>query len=89
MLTAKRAAEAWMSDHTSTEWRELLEDYEREPFLPEDVAGWLRTSSPEVSREFREMGKAINATSSLSDGKTWARFEEAFIANVSAALDAI
>jgi hypothetical protein len=89
MLTAKQAADAWMKAHTSTEWQELLEDYEREPFLPEHVATWLRRALPEVSRDFREMEKAISDTPNLSGAKTWARFEEAFIANVSAALDAI
>jgi hypothetical protein len=89
MLTAKRAANAWMQAHTSTEWQELLEDYEREPFLPEEVAMWLRTALPEVSHDFLEMEKAIQETPGLDGAKTWTRFEEGFIANVSAELEAI
>jgi len=78
-VTAQQAAAIWMKVHSPQEWRALIDQYERVAVLPTEVTGFLATTTTGTGSIWSQL--------STGDPKGLARFAEAFIANVSRALD--
>ena len=68
-----------MKTHPPQEWRALIDQYERVAVLPAEVTDFLATTTTGTSTIWSQLD--------TGDPKGLARFAEAFIANVSRALD--
>ena len=78
-VTAQQAAAIWMKAHSPQEWRMLIDQYERVAVLPAEVTDFLATTTTGTSSIWSQLN--------TGEPKGLARFAEAFIANVSRALD--
>jgi hypothetical protein len=83
MVTVKETAMAWLMEHTPRQWKELLAKFDDVPVIQEEEQRWLYGMVP----AFRERAAEESFLRSMKGIKAWARFEEAFIAEVSDAVD--
>jgi hypothetical protein len=83
-MTTKEVADAWIDNHLPREWKELLAAYKETPVLPNNVLQWLSERFPEF--EVRMLGE-LAPVEQQAPKQTLAHFEEAFIANLSTAVE--
>jgi hypothetical protein len=83
-MTAQEIADAWIDNHRPREWKQLLADCEETPVLPDHVISWLAEFVP----GFKDRVRSDFATGTeLARRKALGQFEEAFIAQLSSAVE--
>jgi hypothetical protein len=83
-MTTKEIADAWIDNHLPREWKEVLAAYKETPVLPSDVMQWLAEHSPEFKVRMRD---ELTPFGQRARKESLAHFEEAFIANLSTAVE--
>jgi hypothetical protein len=83
-MTTKEIADAWIDNHLPREWKQLLAAYTETPVLPHDVMQWLAEYFPEFKDRMRD---GLTASERQASNGALAHFEEAFIANLSTAVE--
>ncbi len=82
-MTTKEIADAWIDNHRPPEWKQLLAACRQSEALPDHVISWLVKFVPGFDGDMR--GSPLYEGSSTE--KAFSGFEEAFIAQVSAAVE--
>jgi len=83
-MTTKEITDAWIDNHLPREWKGLLAAYTKTPALPGDVLTWLAEFVPGFKVKMRNGFTALNERPPTD---ALAKFENEFIANVSAAVE--